>query len=30
MIEELPAGTMVQIDGYTDSTGNPTANMELS
>jgi outer membrane protein OmpA-like peptidoglycan-associated protein/uncharacterized protein YidB (DUF937 family) len=30
MIEELPAGTMVQIDGYTDSAGNPTANMELS
>jgi outer membrane protein OmpA-like peptidoglycan-associated protein len=27
MIEELPTGTMVQIDGYTDSTGNPTANM---
>ena len=30
IIEELPAGTIVQIDGYTDSTGNPTANMELS
>ena len=29
-IEELPPGTIVQIDGYTDSTGNPTANMELS
>ena len=30
MIEKLPAGTVVQIDGYADSTGNRTANMELS
>lgn len=30
MIEKLPAGTMVQIDGYADSTGSRTVNMELS
>jgi len=30
LIKQLPAGTVVQIDGYTDPAGNPTANMKLS
>ncbi len=30
MIAKLPAGTVVQIDGYSDGTGNRTANIELS
>jgi cytochrome c oxidase subunit IV len=30
IIKQLPAGTVVEVNGYTDSTGNPTWNMELS
>jgi OmpA-OmpF porin, OOP family len=30
LMKELPAGTVVQISGYTDAAGNPTANMKLS
>ncbi|MGH6793932.1 MAG: OmpA family protein [Methylocella sp.] len=29
-MKQLPAGTVVQISGYTDSAGNPAANMKLS
>jgi OmpA-OmpF porin, OOP family len=29
-MEQLPAGTMVQIGGFTDTTGNPAANLKLS
>ncbi|MDQ6702954.1 MAG: OmpA family protein [Pseudomonadota bacterium] len=29
-MKQLPAGTVVQISGYTDSAGNPTANTQLS
>jgi OOP family OmpA-OmpF porin len=30
LMKQLPAGTGVQISGYTDSAGNPTANMKLA
>jgi OmpA-OmpF porin, OOP family len=30
LMKQLPAGTVVQISGYTDSAGNPAANMKLS
>lgn len=30
LLKQLPAGTVVQISGYTDSAGNPTVNTELS
>jgi OOP family OmpA-OmpF porin len=30
LMKQLPAGTVVQISGYTDGGGNPTANMKLS
>lgn len=30
MIKQLPAGTVVEVNGYTDSQGNPAANMRLS
>ncbi len=30
LMKQLPAGTVVQISGYTDSAGNPTANLKLS
>jgi outer membrane protein OmpA-like peptidoglycan-associated protein len=30
LMKQLPAGTTVRISGYTDSTGNRTANMRLS
>jgi outer membrane protein OmpA-like peptidoglycan-associated protein/uncharacterized protein YidB (DUF937 family) len=29
-MKQLPPGTLVQISGYADSIGNPTANKELS
>jgi OmpA-OmpF porin, OOP family len=29
-LKQLPAGTKVWIDGFTDTTGNPTANLKLS
>jgi OOP family OmpA-OmpF porin len=29
-MKQLPAGTVVQISGYTDPAGNPAANMKLS
>jgi OOP family OmpA-OmpF porin len=29
-MRQLPAGTMVRISGFTDTTGNPTANLKLS
>jgi OmpA-OmpF porin, OOP family len=30
LMKQLPAGTVVQINGYTDGAGNPAANMKLS
>jgi outer membrane protein OmpA-like peptidoglycan-associated protein len=30
LMKQLPAGTVVQISGYTDTAGNPAANMKLS
>ena len=30
LLKQLPAGTVVQISGYTDGAGNPTANVKLS
>ena len=30
MMKQLPAGTVVQISGFSDSTGNPAVNMKLS
>ena len=30
LIKQLPAGTVVEIAGYTDSVGSPAANMRLS
>ncbi|MGH6800993.1 MAG: OmpA family protein [Methylocella sp.] len=30
LMKQLPAGTVVQIGGYTDSAGNSTANLKLS
>ena len=30
MMKQLPAGTVVQIRGFSDSTGNPAVNMKLS
>ncbi|MGH6934765.1 MAG: OmpA family protein, partial [Methylocella sp.] len=30
LIKQLPAGTEIQISGYTDANGNPAANMKLS
>ena len=30
LMKQLPAGTVVQISGYTDTAGNPAANMNLS
>jgi OmpA-OmpF porin, OOP family len=30
LMKELPAGTVVQISGYTHTAGNPAGNMELS
>jgi OOP family OmpA-OmpF porin len=30
LMKQLPAGTVVQISGYTDSAGNPAVNMKLS
>jgi OmpA-OmpF porin, OOP family len=30
MMKQMPAKTVVQISGYTDSAGNPTANKKLS
>ena len=30
LIKQLPAGTLVEIRGYTHSIGNPTTNMQLS
>jgi OOP family OmpA-OmpF porin len=29
-MKQLPAGTMVLVSGFTDATGNPTANLKLS
>ncbi|HTV34296.1 MAG TPA: OmpA family protein [Methylocella sp.] len=29
-MKKLPVGTVVQIEGFTDGTGNPTFNMKLS
>jgi OOP family OmpA-OmpF porin len=30
LMKQLPAGTVVQINGYTDGAGNPAVNMKLS
>jgi OOP family OmpA-OmpF porin len=30
LIKQLPAGTVVRINGYTHGAGNPTANRKLS
>ena len=30
LMKQLPAGTVVQINGYTDGAGNPAATMKLS
>jgi OmpA-OmpF porin, OOP family len=30
LMKQLPAGTVVQVNGYTDGAGNPAANMKVS
>ena len=30
LIKQLPAGTLVEVSGYTHSIGSPTINMQLS
>jgi OmpA-OmpF porin, OOP family len=30
LIKQLPAGTVVELNGYTDSTGSPAVNMKIS
>ncbi|MGA7383482.1 MAG: OmpA family protein [Methylocella sp.] len=30
LIKQMPAGTVVQVSGYTDTAGNPATNMKLS